>query len=305
MTIVHQSVLRSEVLENLVVDNPEVYVDLTSGAGGHAEAFIDKYEGIQAILLDRDNDAVAHLKEKFNGVNTVKVVKSDAGSLDKVMFLLKIRKADIILADLGVSSHQFDTASRGFSIKHEGPMDMRMDQDIKMTALDYIKSVTETELKNILSEYAQERESGRVAKALKNAAENGAITTTEFAQAVKKAKRFFPRGIDPATQVFMALRMAVNNETGQLEKMLRKAFKVLSTGGKLGIITFHSTEDRIVKKFFRERKEGLPYYDDNKTIQSGFTKVYKPLLPKNEEIENNPRSRSAKLRIIEKLEDKR
>ncbi len=300
MSFVHKPVLSSEVIEHLAVNDPETYVDLTSGGGGHAELILNKYPGIKAILIDRDSDAVDHLKEKFKNMKNVTAVKSEAGNLDKVMFLLKIRSADIILADLGVSSHQFDTASRGFSMKQDGPMDMRMDNGSGVTALEYIRSVTETELKNILSEYAQERESLRVAKALKNAVENGAMTTIEFADAIKKAKKFVPKGIDAATQVFMALRMAVNDEVGELEKLLKKSFSCLSERGKMGIITFHSTEDRIVKRFFRERKEGLPYYIESKTVTSSDVKVYKPFVPTEEEVKINHRARSAKLRILEK-----
>ena len=133
---------------------------------------------------------------------------------------------------------------------------------------------------------------------------SGASTTLEFAEAVRKAKKFFPKGIDPATQVFMAIRMAVNDETGELGKMLEKSFKLLSDGGKMGVISFHSTEDRIVKRFFRERKEGLPYYidgDKENIVCSGKVKVEKPFVPGSGEIGANPRSRSAKLRIIEKI----
>jgi 16S rRNA (cytosine1402-N4)-methyltransferase len=304
MTFVHLPVLSSEVVEHLAVDDPQVYVDLTSGGGGHASLIIERFPNARAVLIDRDPDAVLHLKEKFKGFKNVTVVRSKAGEVDKVLFLLKIDKADIILADLGVSSHQFDTPSRGFSVKSEGPFDMRMDGESDFNALDFLKKLTEFELKNILSEYAQERESGRVARALKQAVSSGASTTLEFAEAVRKAKRFFPKGIDPATQVFMAIRMAVNDEMGELEKMLERSFKLLSDGGRMGIITFHSTEDRIVKRFFRERKEGLPYYidgDKGDIVSCSNVKVEKPFIPDSREIGLNPRSRSAKLRIIEKL----
>jgi len=304
MTFVHLPVLSSEVVEHLAVDGARVYIDLTSGGGGHAELILNKYPQTRAILLDRDPDAVSHLKEKFSGYSNVSVVKANASEIDKVSFLMKIQKADIILADLGVSSHQFDTPQRGFSVKNEGPLDMRMDKDSDFTALDFLKKVTEQELKNILSEYAQERESGRVARALKKAMEEGAATTLQFAQAIRKAKKFHPKGIDSATQVFMAIRMAVNNETGELEKLLKKSFNLLSDNGKMGIITFHSTEDRIVKRFFAQRREGLPVYLDDKgteVVPSGIVDVPKPIMPHEDEIKQNPRARSAKLRILKKL----
>ncbi len=303
MNFTHRPVLSSEVVEHLAVKDPQVYIDLTSGGGGHAELFISRYPKIKAVLIDRDLTAVDFLKNKFKDCSNVKVVKSNAGALDKILFLLKINRADIILADLGVSSHQLDTPSRGFSVKHDGLLDMRMDIEETTTALDFLKKVSEKELKKILSEYAQERESGRVARALKKAVSEGKKTTLELAEIVKNTKRFFPRGIDPATQVFMAIRMAVNNEMTELKKMLERSFATLSENGKMGVITFHSTEDRVVKNFFKDRKDLLPYYIEDKVdniVPAGKVKVYKPVLPSEKEIEKNPRSRSAKLRILEK-----
>ncbi|HSW59402.1 MAG TPA: 16S rRNA (cytosine(1402)-N(4))-methyltransferase RsmH [bacterium] len=303
MNFVHRPVLLNEVVDSFNIENPRSYLDLTAGGGGHAMAMISKFPSMKAVLLDRDTDAVTHLLEKFKGMDNVKVVKASSGELDKILFLMKMNEIDIIFADLGVSSYQFDTAERGFSIQKDGPLDMRMDNEDGLTALEYIKRTGEAEIKNILSIYAQEREAGKVAKILKKCAEEGMTTTSQFAGAIRNAKRYGKQGIDPSTQVFMALRMAVNDEIGQLEKMLRKGFSKLSPNGIMGVITFHSTEDRIVKNFFKDRKINVPYYiNDNDKVPYSFAPVSicGPLSASEEEMKENPRSRSAKLRLISK-----
>ena len=303
MSFLHIPVLFDEVLSSFD-NNPEVFVDLTSGGGGHDAGILKKYPKVRAVLIDRDLDAVSHLKEKFASFPNVTVVHSAFSDIDKVLFLLQIKKADIIFADLGVSSFQFDTPHRGFSMQKDGPMDMRMDSTSQFTALDFIKSSTEGELRNILSLYAQEREAGTVARTLKKCADAGMTTTLQFADEIRKAKRYGKKGIDPSTQVFMALRMAVNNELGELETALKKSFPLLSDKGIMGVITFHSTEDRIVKNFFRDRKNGLPYYSDERDsipVSSRSAFSVSMISPSTEECEKNPRARSAKLRILKSI----
>ena len=300
MDFVHVPVLFNEVVASFD-NNPEVFVDLTSGGGGHDAGILEKYPNVRAVLVDRDIDAVAHLKEKFASFKNVTVVHSAFSEIDKVLFLLQIPKVDIIFADLGVSSFQFDTPHRGFSMQKDGPMDMRMDSTSEFTALDFIKSSTEGELRNILSLYAQEREAGTVARVLKKCADAGMTRTMQFADEIRKAKRYGKKGIDPVTQVFMALRMAVNDELGELETALKKSFPLLSEKGIMGFITFHSTEDRIVKNFFRDRKNGVPYYSDDRdsmpvSSESAFS--ISMISPSSEECERNPRARSAKLRVL-------
>ena len=303
MDFVHVPVLYNEVLASF--DNePAVFVDLTSGGGGHDAGVLEKYPNVRAVLIDRDQDAVAHLKEKFADLPNVTVVNAPFSEIDKVLFLLQIPKADIVFADLGVSSFQFDTPHRGFSMQKEGPMDMRMDKNSSLTALDYIKSSTEGELRNILSLYAQEREAGTVARTLKRCADEGMKTTLQFAEEIRKAKKYAKKGIDPSTQVFMAIRMAVNNELGELETALKRAFPLLSDKGIMGVITFHSTEDRIVKNFFRDRKNKVPFYvDENDTIpvcdDSSFS--VDMVTPTDEECGRNPRARSAKFRVLKRV----
>ena len=303
MDFVHIPVLLDEVLASFD-NNPRVFVDLTSGGGGHDAEILKKYPDVRAVLIDRDPDAVAHLKEKFAGFRNVTVVHSAFSDVNKVLFLLQIPEVDIVFADLGVSSYQFDTPHRGFSMQKEGPMDMRMDSTSQFTALDFIKNSTEGELRNILSEYAQEREAGTVARTLKKCADDGMTTTVQFAEAVKKAKKYAKKGIDPSTQVFMALRMAVNDELGELERALKKSFPLLSEKGIMGIITFHSTEDRIVKNFFRDRKNNVPYYEDEKEsipVDKKGNFGTEMIVPGAEECGRNPRARSAKLRILKTI----
>ena len=303
MDFVHVPVLFNEVVASFD-NNPEVFVDLTSGGGGHDAGILEKYPDVRAVLVDRDIDAVAHLKKKFASFPNVTVVHSAFSEIDKVLFLLQIPKVDIIFADLGVSSFQFDTPHRGFSMQKDGPMDMRMDTGSEFTALDFIKSSTEGELRNILSLYAQEREAGTVARVLKKCADAGMTRTMQFADEIRKAKRYGKKGIDPSTQVFMALRMAVNNELGELESALKKSFPLLSEKGIMGIITFHSTEDRIVKNFFRDRKNGVPYYagdGDSVPVTADSAFSVDVVSPAEAECAENPRARSAKLRILKKL----
>ena len=303
MDFVHVPVLYNEVLASF--DNePAVFVDLTSGGGGHDAGVLEKYPNVRAVLIDRDQDAVAHLKEKFADLPNVTVVNAPFSEIDKVLFLLQIPKADIVFADLGVSSFQFDTPHRGFSMQKEGPMDMRMDKNSSLTALDYIKSSTEGELRNILSLYAQEREAGTVARTLKRCADEGMTTTLQFAEEIRKAKKYAKKGIDPSTQVFMAIRMAVNNELGELETALKRAFPLLSDKGIMGVITFHSTEDRIVKNFFRDRKNKVPFYvDENDTVPvcDGSSFSVDMITPTDEECGRNPRARSAKFRVLKRV----
>ena len=302
MDFVHVPVMFDEVLSSF--DNkPAVFVDLTSGGGGHDAGILEKYPNVRAILIDRDTDAVSHLKEKFASFPNVTIVNAPFSEIDKVLFLLQIPKVDIVFADLGVSSFQFDTPQRGFSMQKEGPMDMRMDKTSSLTALDFIKNSTEGELRNILSLYAQEREAGTVARTLKRCADEGMTTTMQFADEIRKAKRYAKKGIDPSTQVFMALRMAVNDELGELETALKKAFPLLSDKGIMGIITFHSTEDRIVKNFFRDRKNKVPFYVDGKNTVPFCDEAscaVEMITPTDEECVRNPRARSAKLRILKK-----
>jgi len=296
----HKSVMPNEVITLLSHPNPTVYVDYTSGGGGHAELFLNRYPNLKLVLMDRDADAIANLKAKFASERRVIPVHAKASEVDKVLFLLKIKKVDIIFGDLGVSSHQLDIAERGFSFNSDGPMDMRMDKRENYTALDLIKDLPMKELVSVLSTYGEERESKRVAAALKEGAEKGLTTTLEFSDAIIAAKRFNKGKIHPATKVFQALRIALNREMEEIELMLERGYDLLSEGGKMGFLTFHSLEDRRVKHFFKGKKHG----DELGIVQAkDEVKVLKFVLPGKEEVGVNPRSRSAKLRVLEKIKE--
>lgn len=293
----HLPVMPHEVVDLLSVDNPSLYVDLTSGAGGHAGLFLNRYPDMRLLLLDRDEDAVAHLKNKFAGENRVIVAHYASSELEKVMFLTKNRGADIILGDLGVSSYQFDEGSRGFSFRSDAVMDMRMDRSTGDTAIDMLKNIDEKELVWVLSNYGEERESKRVAALLKRLAAEGETSTIKFAEEIAALKRYCKPRIHPATQTFQALRIAVNGEMDELDKMLDTGFKKLLPGGKMGFITFHSLEDRKVKRFFQSLREGDPV-----TGQSvNDVKILKPVSASAEERSENPRARSARFRVVNRL----
>ncbi|HOW50811.1 MAG TPA: 16S rRNA (cytosine(1402)-N(4))-methyltransferase RsmH [bacterium] len=293
----HRPVLLAEFART-APERLSVYVDLTAGGGGHAEQIVRRYPAARLVLIDRDRAAVDRLKEKFAGMERVTVVHGRAGEVDKILFLLKLRKADYIFADLGVSSYQLDDPERGFGFKGDGPLDMRMDDTKGMTALDLVRRSTEQELQEILSKFGEERESKTVAKALKKAAAAGLTTTKQFRDAIVAAKRFKAGRIDPATQSFMALRIAVNEELAEVERMLERAYISLSPEGVLGVITFHSLEDRIVKHFFTDRRQGMPLPEPFGDSAPRPVTLVKAVAPEEAEVEINPRSRSAKLRVL-------
>lgn len=293
----HRPVLLAD-FSRMAPDQVSVYVDLTAGGGGHAEQIARRYPAARLILIDRDKEAVERLKEKFAGMERVTVVHGRSGEVDKWLFLLKLRKADFIFADLGVSSYQLDDPARGFNFKSEAALDLRMDATGGETALDLIRRLTEKELQEILSSYGEERESRTVAKALKKAAAEGKRTVKEFRDAIAAAKRFRPARIDPATQTLMALRIAVNDELGEVERMLERAFVSLAPDGVLGVISFHSLEDRIVKRFFVDRRGQVPLPRPFDDLPPRPVTVMKAVRPTEEEVLVNPRSRSAKMRVL-------
>ncbi len=293
----HLPVMPNEVLDLLSVENPFLYVDFTSGGGGHAELFFNKYPNMRLLLLDRDEDAIVHLKNKFAGENRVIVAHYASSELEKVLFLTKNRGADIILGDLGVSSYQFDEGERGFSFRFDAFMDMRMDRTKGFTAVEMLKDIDEKELVWVLSNYGEERESKRVAALLKKLAAEGETSTVKFAEEIVKIKKHSKSKIHPATQVFQALRIAVNGEMEELDKMLESGFEKLMPCGKMGFITFHSLEDRKVKRFFQSLREGDPLTGQ----PLNDINILKAISPSDEECRENPRSRSAKLRVVKKL----
>jgi len=293
----HTPVMVDEVIEYLMPQINGVYIDGTLGLGSHAKAILNRIGPNGTLIgIDRDAQSLTIAKEeleKFKG--QCHFVHDDYRHMDKILSDLNIKDVDGILLDLGVSSYQLDDPSRGFSIKEDGPLDMRMDQDSHISAYDLVNSLSESELSNILRDFGQERWHHRIARQLvKERARNPINTTKELSQIILKAmpsNRQKRNRIHPATRAFQAFRIAVNRELESIEEVIDQCMDALNVGGRLVVIAFHSLEDRIVKHTFRAiNKEG-----------SGRALFKKPLRPSEKEAEDNPRARSARLRVCEKI----
>lgn len=304
----HIPVLFEETVESLAVRPDGVYVDCTAGGGSHSAAILERLgENGRLICLDRDPDAIAAVTMRFAGDGRVSVVQTRYSRVAEVLDDLGIGSVDGVLMDIGVSSHQVDTAGRGFSFHKDAPLDMRMSQE-GATAADLCNTLTRQQLAEIFTRYGEEKFSVRIAQAICRARENEPIATTSglaqiVSSAVPAAAR---RNGHPARKVFQALRIAVNDELGELERGLEAAFGRLAPGGRLSVITFHSLEDRIVKRQMAAWCEGCTCPPEfpvcvcgNKPKARLLTR--KPVVPSEEEIGRNPRSRSSKLRTCIRL----
>lgn len=291
----HIPVLLNQVMQYLAPEEGDTYLDATAGYGGHAEAILERtLQDNGSLLVDQDEQAIQALQEKFHR-RSLQIMKNDFAGAAKEM-KQQGRAFDIILADVGVSSVHLDNASRGFSIQQSGPLDMRMDKSQELTAEMIVNTWSRDEIIMILQDYGEEFRARRIVDAIID--HRPIKTTQELAKIVAHATRM-PRGKKhPATKTFQALRIAVNDELGQLKEALPIWVELLKPGGRLGIITFHSLEDRIVKEFFAEHAHGG--YDAN---LRAVTK--KAVMPEQSEIVSNPRSRSAKLRIAVKIKNER
>lgn len=305
----HQSVLLHESIEALAIRPGGVYVDGTAGGGGHSAAIAAGLESGRLIALDADPDAVRAAGERLAPFGPkARVVQSNFRDMKRVLADLGIAEVDGILLDLGVSSHQFDTPARGFSYRADAPLDMRMSQS-GPGAKELLATASYAELVRILREYGEERFAPRIADAICKRRETKPLETTfELSELVSEA---YPaparRSGHPARKTFQALRMAVNGELESLSVLLDDALALLRPGGRLCIITFHSLEDRMVKQRFLSWAQGCICPPDFPVCVCGHkpqaSVVYKRgVLPSQEELEANPRSRSARLRVAEKLE---
>ena len=306
MEFSHISVLLNESVEALNIKPNGIYLDGTAGGGGHSFHIASRLKGGKLIALDRDPDAIIAAGERLKGL-PAQVVRSNFKDFDKVLDEMGIQGIDGMLLDLGVSSHQLDEAQRGFSYHHDAPLDMRMAQQ-GTTAADLVNTLSANEIADILFRYGEEKFSFKIANAIVAERQKSPITTTGrlaeiISSAVPAAAR---RDGHPARKSFQAIRIAVNGELDALQEVLKKAFYRLNKGGVLAVITFHSLEDRMVKLAFAEFTKGCTCPPDfpvcvcNKT-PDGKLVSKKPILPSDEEIKNNARSRSAKLRAIERL----
>ncbi len=296
----HVPVLAAESIDALRIQPDGIYVDATFGGGGHA-ALILQNLGDKGRLLgfDQDEDAQANIPPD----KRLTFIPHNFRNLQQWLRVYGIAQVDGILADLGVSSHQFDEGERGFSYRFDASLDMRMNRSIAFTAEELINTYSETQLKQVLSRYGEIEKAGRMAKALLLRRKEKPITTTgELAEVVL---RFAERGKENQllARVFQALRMEVNDETEALKEMLMQSADVIKQGGRLVIISYHSIEDRIVKNFMRSGNFSGEQTKDLKgnLIRPFKPLTYKPVIPGTEELSRNPRSRSARLRAAEKI----
>ncbi len=305
----HKSVLLDECIEALAIKPDGVYLDGTLGRAGHSLEIVRRLTTGRLIALDRDETALAAARERLAAyMDRVTLVHSNFSRLGEVLDDLGIPKIDGMLFDLGVSSPQLDEAERGFSYQNDAPLDMRMDRTADYTARELVNTASYEELRRILFEYGEERYAPAIAKAICRAREEKAIETTlELAQLIRGAMpaAALREKQHPAKRSFQAIRIAVNDELGELPPMVRAAEQHLNVGGRLAVITFHSLEDRIIKKEMQALATGCtcpPNFPvcvcGNKPKLKLITK--KPIISGDKELEENPRARSAKLRVAEK-----
>lgn len=301
--VYHVPVLLREVVDFLRPGPGKVYLDATLGGGGHTYALLDA--GAEVIALDRDADAVGRARAwSRRGLRVFQSNYSDAAA---VLAREGISRVDGIVADLGVSSHQLDTGERGFSFQREGPLDMRMDRTRGASAADLLDSASEEEIARIFFEYGDEHRSRRIARAIVRAREKGRIETTLALAGVVESAVPRTGAKHPATRVFQALRIAVNAELDSLGVLLASAPHLLASGARIAVITFHSLEDRAVKRDFRNRSRpevDRPEWPEPRTNPEYCYRLLtpKPVEPSPEEIARNPRSRSARLRVAERMD---
>lgn len=308
MEFVHKSVLLDECVDWLVTDRDGIYVDCTMGGAGHSSAIAARLsEKGMLIGIDQDYDAIAAATVKLGDAPCqVKIVKSNFKYLKKVMAELGISQVNGLLFDLGVSSYQLDAPERGFSYMHDGPLDMRMNQSGVITAETIVNSYSQSDLADLIWRYGDERWAKRIAEFIVNERQEKHLTTTgELVEIIKKA---IPKGArrdgpHPAKRTFQALRIEVNDELGILQQVTEDAVSLLVPKGRVGIITFQSLEDRIIKKTFAQLAKGCICPPNLPCVCGKKPLIRKPgnLVPGKKEVEENPRARSARLRYAEKI----
>lgn len=310
MEFSHVPVLLREVLEGLNLGNDKIYVDCTIGGAGHSEKILENTKNSMLIGIDQDEDAILASSKRLEKYKSrVKIVRSNFANIKNVLASLNIEKVDGILADLGVSSHQINTASRGFSFRFDGDLDMRMDMSQSLSAKNVVNEYSEENLKRIFKDFGEEKFASSIARKIVNERKKEPIVTTKQLEKIILSAVPRYKGNDGSSNVqrtFQAIRIEVNHELDILENFIRDAESVLSPGGRLVIITFHSLEDRIVKQTFKDLATGCICPSDFPVCVCGRKPKVKivtphPITATTEELETNRRSASAKLRVIEKL----
>ncbi len=305
----HISVLLEESISSLNLKEDSVIVDCTLGYGGHSSKILSKVKKGFLFAFDQDSEAIRHSTNRLNEIGTnFTIIKSNFAYLKEKLNELDIHKVDGVLFDLGVSSPQLDEKERGFSYHEDAKLDMRMDKDNQLSAYEVVNNYSKEELSRIFYKYGEDKFANNIAKKIVEYRENKKIETTlELVEIIKTAVPMkFRKDKHPARQIFQAIRIEVNKELDVIEPALEQALSILNIGGRVAVITFHSLEDRIVKNFFKEvtkideKVKGLPnipeeFLPDFKLVCN------KAIEPSKEELENNPRARSAKLRVIERI----
>lgn len=302
----HTTVLLKETVDGAFTDPKGIYADLTTGGGGHSLELAGRLDGGRLVCFDQDEEAIAAAGERLRGL-PVTLVKRNFCELGEVLDELGIEALDGIIADLGVSSHQLDAAERGFSFHADAPLDMRMSRE-GLSARDVVNEYSFEELRRILYEYGEEKFAPKIADGIVKARAAAPIETTgELAEIIKRSvPAAYRREKNPCRKSFQAIRIEVNHELDVLETALSVGFERLKAGGRMAVITFHSLEDRIVKNRFKEFCTGCICPPEFPVcvcgrLPRGRTLFRKPVTASEEELAANPRSRSAKLRVIEKI----
>lgn len=307
----HETVLRQEAVEKLNMQTEGIYVDCTLGGAGHSSLIAD-FLGPEGTLigLDQDERALQAASKRLEGAQCrIHLIKRNFRYLSQVLDDLGVEKVDGVLFDLGVSSPQLDEGERGFSYHQDAPLDMRMDREASLTAREIVNEWTVEEIARILSRYGEERFARRIAQRIVEARTHGPIETTqELAEIIKEAIPAAARrsGPHPARRSFQGIRIAVNDELNAFAEALTQSLERLHPGGRVGVITFHSLEDRIAKRMFQEQARGCICPPDFPVCTCGRKPLIrmitkKPVQPSPVEVERNPRARSAKLRVAEKV----
>jgi len=304
----HLPVLLQEVIDFLRIEPDKLYVDATLGGGGHAQKIL--LRGGMVLGVDLDEEALSYVRQKLSAYGSrLELVHDNFKNLPHILQQRRIEEIDGIIFDLGLSSHQIDTPARGFSYKINAPLDMRFNQKQGFSAFELLNNLSEEELRKIISKYGEEKFASLIAKEIVKERRQAPLTTSsELVALIDRAipSRLKQKGHHPARRTFQALRIAVNDELKNLEEALYGVIPFLAKGGRICVITFHSLEDRLVKNFFREKARGCvcppqqPVCTCNRKAEIKIL-TPRPLRPSAAEIENNPRAKSAKLRVAEKI----
>lgn len=305
----HISVLLQESISSLNLKENSIVVDATLGYGGHSSNILERVNKGYLFAFDQDSEAIRYSTDRLNKIGTnFTIIKSNFVNMKEELNKRDINKVDAVLFDLGVSSPQLDDESRGFSFHNDDRLDMRMDREQKLSAYEVVNEYSEQDLSRIFYKYGEDKFSKSIARKIVEYRKNKPIETTlELVEVIKSGVPMKYRiNKHPARQIFQAIRIEVNHELDVIEPALSQALELLKVGGRVAVITFHSLEDRLVKNYFKEKTKvddkvkGMPnipdeYLPDFKLV------VNKAIIPSEEEIENNPRARSSKLRVIERI----